>query len=180
MSVLPGRGIPPLWLSLKFLPSPFFFWMEGLRTEDVHCTDCRAHWVNVIVMLDYKIKLIWFDSESGEPGSVLVCQIASPLLDRNILCITWIFSYTKVNRKLSSLHCCYAVKTINIYCTFSEFANCFTKFNLQLQKNNSFHYNHSKQKHNFNSQPTRCAHVCVCVCICLCVLGADSQLALGW
>ena len=39
--------------------------VEGLRTEDVvHCTDCKAHWGNVIVILGYinKIDLIWFDS----------------------------------------------------------------------------------------------------------------------
>ena len=38
--------------------------IEGLRTEDVvHCTDCKAHWGNVIVILGYinKIDLIWFD-----------------------------------------------------------------------------------------------------------------------
>ena len=35
--------------------------IEGLRTEDVvHCTDCKAHWGNVIVILGY-IKTIWFD-----------------------------------------------------------------------------------------------------------------------
>ena len=52
MSVCPGRGISPLWLILRFLPS-IYFWVsfqygkffltqiEGLITDDaVHCTDC--------------------------------------------------------------------------------------------------------------------------------------------
>ena len=39
--------------------------IEGLRTEDVvHCTDCKAHWGNVIVILGYinKINLIFWAS----------------------------------------------------------------------------------------------------------------------
>ena len=79
MSVCPGRGIPPLWLFLRFLPSFFYpvkrviffhqhgkFFLtqiQGLRTEDVvHCTDCKAHWLNVIVILGYinKFDLIWY------------------------------------------------------------------------------------------------------------------------
>ena len=78
MSVCPGRGIPPLWLFLRFLPSFFYpvkrviffhqhgkFFLtqiQGLRTEDVvHCTDCKAHWFNVIVILGYinKFDLIY-------------------------------------------------------------------------------------------------------------------------
>ena len=79
MSVHPGRGIPPLWLFLRFPPSFFtplfkvffshygkFFItrIEGLKTQDViHCTDCKAHWGNVIVILGCidQIDLIWFD-----------------------------------------------------------------------------------------------------------------------
>ena len=46
-------------INVKF----FLTRIEGLRTEDVvHCTDCKAHWGNVIVILGYinKIDLIWF------------------------------------------------------------------------------------------------------------------------
>ena len=73
MSVHPGRGIPPLWLFLRFLPlffftllkgsffQVFFTRIEGLRTEDVvHCTKCKAHWGNVI----YIVKLWTPDTES--------------------------------------------------------------------------------------------------------------------
>ena len=71
MSVCPGRVIPTLWLFLRFLPFVFFLLkgfffhqnvkffltqIEGLRTEYVvYCTDCKAHWDNVIVILS-KIK----------------------------------------------------------------------------------------------------------------------------
>ena len=82
-SVRPGRGIPPLWLFLRFLPFFFFFTLlKGFfspffspHQRDPHlnrgskdggcccCTDLKAHWGNVIVILGYinKIDLIWFD-----------------------------------------------------------------------------------------------------------------------
>ena len=64
MSVRPGRGIPPLWLFLRFLPSLFLGFLtgltqygkflltrnEGLRTKDVVlCTHCKALWHDVTV-----------------------------------------------------------------------------------------------------------------------------------
>ena len=73
-SVRPGRGIPPLWLFLRFLPHFFpvkgffvgkFFLTgtEGLRTEGVTpCTDCKALWGKMcFVTLGYTNK-IWFDN----------------------------------------------------------------------------------------------------------------------
>ena len=72
--ILSMRGIPPLRLFLRFLPSfyfnvkSFFFSIRQVFphsnqvTEDVvRCTDCVAHWGNLIVILGYinKTDLIW-------------------------------------------------------------------------------------------------------------------------
>ena len=70
MSVRLRRGDPPLWLFLRFLFFPvkrvfFLTWNESLRTEDVlYCTDCKAHWGNVIVILGYmnKTDLNWLSA----------------------------------------------------------------------------------------------------------------------
>ena len=70
MSVNPAGGILPLWLFLRFLPPSLLFFfpvksffsphqhgklfltrIKGPRAEDViHCTDCKAHWGDVIVV----------------------------------------------------------------------------------------------------------------------------------
>ena len=71
MYVRPGRGIPPLWL---FLSKCFFTLVEGLRTKAVlHCTDCKTHWGEVIVILGFVNKmyifiLIWFEAISLWPN----------------------------------------------------------------------------------------------------------------
>ena len=45
--------------NIKFKKKSFLTQIEGLRTEDVvHCTDCKAHWGNVFVILGY-INTIW-------------------------------------------------------------------------------------------------------------------------
>lgn len=52
--IIPGRGIPPLWLFLRLLPilsllntffgAVFFTLIEGLRTDTgSYCEDCTSH-----------------------------------------------------------------------------------------------------------------------------------------
>lgn len=52
MSVHHGRKITPLWLYLRFLPFFFFFYTKfflgGMGTFVIQCTDCKAHWDSVL------------------------------------------------------------------------------------------------------------------------------------
>lgn len=52
MSVHHGRKITPLWLYLRFLPFFFFFYTKfflgGMGTFVIQCTDCKAYWDSVL------------------------------------------------------------------------------------------------------------------------------------
>ena len=129
MSVQPGRGVPPPWLFLRFLPSFFFLflffypvkrvffsinmarffltWIEGRRTEDViHCTACKAHWGNVIVILGYihQIDLMYCMSHT-QTGAVL-SDIAHPQCPSLTLDVCgWVFvAYDRIWSATSKQH----------------------------------------------------------------------------
>ena len=77
--------------------------IEGLRTEDVvHCTDCKAHWGKVIVILDYinKIDLIWFKRALPPVEQMFY-------LNLNIQQTLYSFGTNDRVRFLRSLRCCF-------------------------------------------------------------------------